>query len=157
MTDHDLRKMKRKELLELLIVLEKDNGRLKERLNEQADEFREKSLTLGNFGSLAEAALALNGIFESADKTAAQYVEAIKRCSEEQQSAYDRIVSEAEQKAKEILDEAERESRAKLKAADEYRQSINDRIEELYRNNPELRELLPVQEFKGQSEVNEKE
>ena len=37
-------------------------------------------------GSIAEAALALNSVFEDADKAAAQYLENIKRCSEQQQS-----------------------------------------------------------------------
>ena len=109
MADSDLRKINRKELLELLIASEKENDQLKERLQQQAVQLQSRDLQIKNAGSIAEAALALNGVFESADKAAAQYLENIKRCSEQQQNIYDKIVSEAEQKAKTILDNAEKE------------------------------------------------
>ena len=113
MTDRELRKMNRKELLELLIASEKENDQLKERLQQQAVQLQSRDLQIKNAGSIAEAALALNGVFESADRAAAQYLENIKRCSEQQKDIYDRIVSEAEQKAKEILDNAEKEKQQK--------------------------------------------
>lgn len=124
MTDRDLRKMNRKELLELLIASEKENDQLKEQLQQQTVQLQNRELQIKNAGSIAEAALVLNGVFESADRAAAQYLENIKRCSEQQQSIYDRIVSEAEQKAKEILDNAESEKQKKIKAADEHMKKL---------------------------------
>ena len=124
MADRDLRKMNRKELLELLIASEKENDQLKEQLQQQTVQLQNRELQIKNAGSIAEAALALNGVFESADKAAAQYLENIKRCSEQQQSIYDKIVSEAEQKAKTILDNAESEKQQKIKAADEHMKKL---------------------------------
>lgn len=152
MADRDLRKMNRKELLELLIASEKENDRLKEQLQQQAVQLQSRTIQVKNAGSIAEAALALNGVFESADKAAAQYLENIKRCSEQQQSIYGRIVSEAEQKAKEILENAESEKQQKIKAADEYWQNLSTKLEAFYQSHVELRELLSVQSGKETSE-----
>ena len=96
--------------------------------------------------------MALNGVFESADKAAAQYLENIRRCSEQQQSIYDKIVSEAEQKAKTILDNAEKEKQQKIKAADEYWKNLSTKLEEFYQSHVGLQELLSVQSGKKSSE-----
>lgn len=152
MADRDLRKMNRKELLELLIASEKENDQLKERLQQQAVQLRNRDLQIKNAGSIAEAALVLNGVFESTEKAAAQYLENIKRCSEQQQSIYDKIVSEAEQKAKTILDNAEKEKQQKIKAADEYWKNLSTKLEEFYQSHVGLRELLSTQTGKKSSE-----
>ena len=151
MADRDLRKMNRKELLELLIASAKENDQLKERLQQQAVQLQSRDFQIKNAGSIAEAALALNGVFESADKAAAQYLENIKRCSEQQQGAYDKIVSEAEQKAKTILDNAEAAKQQKIKAADEYWKNLSTKHEEFYQSHIELREILSVQSGKKSS------
>ena len=134
MVDRDLRKMNRKELLELLIASEKENDQLKEQLQQQTVQLQNRELQIKDAGSIAEAALVLNGVFESTEKAAAQYLENIKHCSEQQQSIYDKIVSEAEQKAKTILDNAEKEKQQKIKAADEYWKNLSVKLEEFYQS-----------------------
>lgn len=46
MADRDLRKMNRKELLELLIASEKENDQLKERLRQQAVQIQSRNLQI---------------------------------------------------------------------------------------------------------------
>lgn len=113
MTDRDLRKMNRKELLEMLIALQSENEQLKERLHQQELQLQNREIQIKNAGSMAEAALVLNGVFESVDRAAAQYLENIKRCSEQQQNSCDRIDCEAKPKAKEIPDNGENEIQQK--------------------------------------------
>lgn len=151
MTDRDLRKMNRNELLELLIASEKENDQLKERLQQQEDRLQSRDIRIKNAGSIAEAALVLNGVFESADKAEKQYLENIKRCSEQQKSIYSRIVSEAEQKAKSILNNAKIEKQQKIKAADEYWKNLSMKLEEFYQSHVGLRELLSIQSSKKTS------
>lgn len=103
MTDRDLRRLNRRELLELLIALEQENEALKEQVRRQEEQLQSREIEISEFGSLAEAALALNQVFESADRAAAQYLENIKRRSEQQKSEYDRIIAEAEEKVQELL------------------------------------------------------
>ena len=151
MTDRNLRKMNRKELLELLIASERENDQLKERLHQQEVQIQSRDIRIKNVGSIAEAALALNGVFESADKAAAQYLENIKCCSEQQQSIYDKIVSEAEQEAKAIIGDAEREKLKRINEADEYWKNFSMKLEEFYQSHIGLRELLSVQSGKKTS------
>ena len=120
MTDQDLRKLNRKELLELLIASEKENTRLREHIQRQAAELAKKELTIQNAGTMAEAAIALNGVFEACDKAAAQYLENIKRRSEQIDAVHDRIVGEAEDKAISIVAGAEDFKQKMIREADEY-------------------------------------
>ena len=66
MTDKDLRKLSRTELLELLIELSKENGILKDEISERdgriaelEERLKDRSLLLENAGSIAEASLQL--------------------------------------------------------------------------------------------------
>lgn len=152
MTDRDVKKMSRKELLELLIASKEENAELKERLEQQELALQSREIQIKNAGNLAEAALALNGIFESADKAAAQYLENIKRSSEQQEGAYDKIVADAEQRAKAILDNAENERQKKMDEADAYWQKLSDKLEAFYRDHVGLEERLLAQARKDASE-----
>ena len=152
MTDRELRKMNRKELLELLIALKEENDQLKVSLQQQEEKLQSRDIQFKDAGSLAEASLVLNSVFESADKAAAQYLENIKRCSEQQARAYNRIVSEAEQKAKKILDDAEIEKQKKIQAADDHLHKVKAGIEAYYNAHPELRASDPTQARRKTSE-----
>ena len=144
MTDRDLRKMNRRELIELLIASENENNQIKEQLGQQTVQLQNKKLQIENAGSMAEAAMALNGVFESVDKAAAQYLENIRLCSEQQKTTYDRIVSEATQKANEILDNAEKEKQKMINEADVYWQNLSVKLEAFYQEHVGLKELLQV-------------
>ena len=151
MTDRDLIKMTRKELLELLIAVEKENNELRERLDQLEEELQTRDIQREKAGTMAEAALALNGLFESTDKAAAEYLENIKRCSEEQQNKYDSIVGVAEQKAKAILDEAESERQRKIDEADAYWNKLSSRLEAFYNEHAGMREMLLAEADKNLS------
>ncbi len=77
-TEKELKKLKRSELLEMLIEQMKINKRLENEIKRLEDEFRYYDHTCKNSGSLAEAMLKLSGIFEAADKAAADYLSAVK-------------------------------------------------------------------------------
>lgn len=78
MTDNQLKKMSRVELLELLVEQMEENERLKKETEELKSKLEDKRLIIENSGSLAEAALRLNKVFEAADEAARQYLEGIK-------------------------------------------------------------------------------
>lgn len=83
MTDKELRRMSRSELLEMLIEQMEENERLKQSLAQAQAELLDRRITIDRTGSIAEAALALNGVFEAADKAARQYLENIRLIAEE--------------------------------------------------------------------------
>lgn len=79
MTDKELRKLSRAELLEMLIAQVEENESLRKRLEEAETALEDRRLIMEQAGTMAEAALRLNGVFEAADKAAQQYVENIRR------------------------------------------------------------------------------
>ena len=83
MTDKELRKLKRTDLLELLIEQSKEVESLKKRIEELEAELADRRLLIYKSGSIAEAALKLNSVFEAAEAAAQEYLENIRRISEE--------------------------------------------------------------------------
>lgn len=108
MTDRELRKLSRAELLGLLLEESRENERLREQLNQANQALIGKNIALTKAGSIAEAALALNGVFDAAEQAAQQYLDNIQRLSGEQQILCQRMEDEARQKAEEMLAETRR-------------------------------------------------
>ena len=79
MTDKELKKLSRYELLEMLLEQSKEVQRLKEELEKANALLEERQILIHNAGSIAQAALKLNGVFEAAQKAADQYLENIKQ------------------------------------------------------------------------------
>ena len=74
----DLRKLSRADLLELLVDMSRENDRLKEELESVQQRLGSRELKMKEAGTMAEAALALNGVFEAADAACSEYLENIK-------------------------------------------------------------------------------
>ena len=83
MTDKELRKLKRIEILELLLEQSKENERLRAEIEDMKKKLEDREIAIKESGSIAEAALKLNGIFEAAQKAADQYIENLKMQNEE--------------------------------------------------------------------------
>ena len=78
MTPKELKRLSRSDLLEMLLDLSKENEKLRmgnERLSAQ---LTDRNIAIEESGSLAEAALRLNGIFQAAEEACAQYRENIQ-------------------------------------------------------------------------------
>lgn len=78
MDNKELRKFSKKELLEILLSQAKRIEQLEEELNKTKKKLASKKITIENSGSLAEASLKLNNIFENAEATAKQYLFNVK-------------------------------------------------------------------------------
>lgn len=79
MTDKELKKLTRMDLLELLHEQSKEIDRLQAEVSDLKAKLESKDIIISNAGSIAEAALKLNGIFEDAQAAAEQYLLNIKR------------------------------------------------------------------------------
>lgn len=78
MTDKELKRLKRVDLLELLLAQSRENDRLRAELEETRRKLDAKELVLEQAGSIAEAALRLNKVFETAQAAADQYILSVK-------------------------------------------------------------------------------
>lgn len=66
MTDNDLKKLNRTELLELLVEQSKRIYQLQAQLDEANRKLADRQLEIDKAGSIAEASLRLNGVFQAA-------------------------------------------------------------------------------------------
>ena len=81
MTDKELRKLNRSELLELMLEQSREIDRLQEELEETREALQERNLKIESCGSIAEAAAEVNSLFHAAQRAADDYVANVKRLS----------------------------------------------------------------------------
>ena len=142
MTDKELRRLSRSELLEMLIAQAAENDQLKNRLEQAEAQLRDRKIAINNAGSLAEAALSLNGVFQAAEAAAQQYLENIQRISS-QQDAISRVIKEQSAKeAAQIRQEAEAYSQKAHAEADAYWKQIVGKAAKLLADQEALREMI---------------
>ena len=99
MTEKNLQKLKREELLEMLIAQSKEMETLRVQMSEMQKKLDDRQICLERAGSIAEASLQINGVFDAAQAAAQQYLENIRHLSEHQEQ----ICREMEQKTKEDI------------------------------------------------------
>lgn len=75
---NQLKKLSKLQLLELLAQQERELQLLRNELAEKEAELADRSIQIQEAGSIAEAALKLNGVFEAAQRAAEQYLESVK-------------------------------------------------------------------------------
>ena len=105
MTEKDLRKLNRYQLLEMLIIQTERADELQRKLEETLEQLNSRDVKLTVMGSIAEASLQLNGVFDAAQKAADLYLDAAKKQAEEIEAA-------AKEKAEAILAQAYEEADA---------------------------------------------
>ena len=77
--DKDLTKLKKKEILEIMVRQGEEIDRLNVKIAELEKELEENKIEKDKVGSIAEASLAVTKVFEEADKAAKIYLENIRR------------------------------------------------------------------------------
>ena len=87
MTQKELRRLRRSDLMEMLLELSKENLQLRQELDAANRQLRDRTIRIEEAGSLAEAALRLNGVFEAAQAACLQYEENLRmRCQAPEES-----------------------------------------------------------------------
>ena len=89
MTDKELKKLSRSELLELLISQMEENDRLYQEIDQLKEELNQRLIIKQNAGSIAEAAIGLNKIFEAADLAVKQYIESVRHMADKGELEYE--------------------------------------------------------------------
>ena len=84
MTEKELHKLRREDLLDMLIRQSEDYARLTDELTKAKEELAKRALAMENAGTLADAAFQLNGVYHAADDACSQYVESMRQMHEQQ-------------------------------------------------------------------------
>ncbi len=135
MSDRELRKLKRAELLELLIEKSKENEELKKEVEDLRKELDDKQIRMESAGNIAEAALQLSGIFEVAQTAAEHYLNNIVALSGKQEEICAKMEAETKAKCEQMEKEAEKKVEKKWS-------ELSQRLEDFYEAHKGLRELL---------------
>jgi len=113
----NLKSLNRRELLEMLILQTRRVEELELTIKALDEKLESKVLNIEKAGSIAEAALSVNNVLDTAQKAADQYLENISRLqrdAEEAKAAADEkakaIISEAEEERRKIIEEAQLEA-----------------------------------------------
>ena len=81
MTERELKRLRRSDLLEILLEVSRENEQLKQELSDARAQLADRTIRMESTGSIAEAALQLNGVFEAAQNACAHYLENIREKS----------------------------------------------------------------------------
>ena len=127
MTDKQLKHLSRVELIDIIFELQKQKEAAEARAEELQKKLEERELHIAESGSIAEAALRINGIFEAAQAAAEQYLISVRANAERQRS--DSRPLEADS-GSDNADAARRETAADEMTEQEW-DSIDQRIQEI--------------------------
>ena len=86
MTEKELLKLKRSEMLEIMLAQSHEIDSLRKELEEVKAKLEDRKVRMKKAGNLAEASLQLTNIFEEAQKAADLYVYNIKRRAQQQRT-----------------------------------------------------------------------
>lgn len=135
MDNKELRKLGRKDLLEIILAQTKRIEELETELKKTNSELNSKKIAIEESGSIAEAILRLSDIFNVAQTTADKYVNIVKDNNKKyeikMQKEYDR------QKDK-MLKKVEKECEKRKKEADDYIKDIEQKVNELVSGNVDI-------------------
>lgn len=161
MTEQDLKKLSRRELLEMLVMQGEELESVKKQLANTKQRLLDKEMNINNAGSIAEAALKVNGVFEACQAACAQYTDNIKNLSDrtskiceeklqEAQKAADRIIAEATAQKEKMEKDTKIDCDmmlAKAKVDSEaYWKEVSTRLENFYKEYNALQKILPIKE-----------
>ena len=110
MTERELRRLSRTDLLELLLAQRRENEQLRCILDETQAQLADRTIKIDNAGTLAEASLQLSGIFTAAQDACQYYVDNIQQLSERQSLVCQQMEQETREKCDRMVAEAEARS-----------------------------------------------
>lgn len=110
MTDKELQKLKRPEILEIMLNLQNELDKEKEENEALRAKLGEKNIAIEKSGSIAEAALEINGVFDAAQKAADVYLDNVKKMHTEQKTYHEQAMAKSTAEAEGIVTQAKREA-----------------------------------------------
>lgn len=135
MTDRELKKLSRAELLELLLEQLRENEQLRVQIDELRERLAQRELKIDQAGSIAEASLQLSGVFEAAQDACSQYIENIQQLSARQEQLCAQMEQETQRKCEQMVAEAKSQSQA-------FWDEVFRKVRELTNSYTELRNIL---------------
>lgn len=107
MNEKDLKKLNRKQLLEIMIEQGKEIERLNNELTICKQQLADKEIKLNEAGSIAHASLALNDVFDACQNACDQYLLSIQAMEKQKQELLETYKKNLKDKVEKLLKESE--------------------------------------------------
>lgn len=145
MTDKQLSKLNRRELLEILVEQEKENVELRQALESaKAQALNIKPLTQSS--NITEASIALNSAFSTVQAAVNDYLEKYRNSEEDCKDMIEKAKKESERIINEAVRAAEeKENKARENSA-KFWKELSDKLEKFYSDHRGLRDMLKTLE-----------
>ena len=108
MINKELKRLSRRELVDIIYQLKKNEQEMQEEIESLKSELQDKRIRISMAGSIADAAMSVTNVFSTAQMTANLYLREISLMKEDTEKECTKKVEEAEKKVKEILADGEK-------------------------------------------------
>ena len=146
MTKKELKRLSRTDLLELLLQERQENETLHAEIKRLKEQLADRIITIQNSGSIAEASLQLNGIFDMAQRAAEQYLENIRLLSGKQEEICEQMEAKTAEKCSASEMDTKKRCEATTRKADEESSTcwnkVSKDLDEFYQLRGEYREMI---------------
>lgn len=109
MISKELRKLSRRELMDIIYQMKKNEQKLQEEIGSLQEALQDKRIRLAEAGSISEAAASITNVFSAAQKTADLYLHEISCMKEETEKECVKMVEEANKTVARVLADGEQQ------------------------------------------------
>lgn len=102
MTEKEMKKLSRTELLQLLLIQTKETERLQKELDRAEQMLADRRIRIEKAGDLAQAVLEINNVAVAAQQAAQQYLDNITAMEEETRKRCSQMLAEARKEAAQV-------------------------------------------------------
>jgi hypothetical protein len=141
MTDHELKKLSRAQLLEMLLAQSKEVARLRKELQQAQQQLDDRRIQLSEAGNIAEAALKLNGVFAAAQSAAADYLDSISESVRISEANCRAMEEQTKRKCDQMVRAAQAESAA-------YWDTVREKVRDPYLDRESWQNILELLDSK---------
>lgn len=106
MVSKELKKLSRRELVDIIYQMKKNEQQMQEEIASLQEALQDKRIRIEEAGSIAEAATSVANVFTSAQKAADLYLQEIACMKQETEAACKKMVEDAQRTAAKILADA---------------------------------------------------
>ena len=108
MISKELKRLSRRELVDIIYQLKKNEQKMQEEIESLKNELQDKRIRISTAGSIADAAMSVTNVFSTAQMTADLYLREISYMKENTEKECEKKIEDAEKKVKKILADGEK-------------------------------------------------
>ena len=108
MISKELKRLSRRELVDIIYQLKKNEQKMQEEIESLKNELEDKRIRIYTAGSIADAAISVTHLFSTAQMTADLYLREISCMKEDTEKECEKKIEDAEKKVKKILVDGEK-------------------------------------------------